>query len=216
VEESEDAPESEGVFEEKLSLNKIRMNMVMEKLVELGAETVIDLGCGEGRLLKQLLSKKRFTKITGLDVSIRALERGSERLKLDRMPERQAKRIELLHGSLMYRDKRMEGYDAATVIEVIEHMDSERLRSFEKVLFEHAKPAAVIITTPNSEYNAMFENMSDGNLRHPDHRFEWTRKQFMDWSERVAQEFDYQVEFHEVGPTEEEYGSPTQMGVFQR
>jgi 3' terminal RNA ribose 2'-O-methyltransferase Hen1 len=216
VEEDEDSPETEGLLEEKLSLNKIRIKMVVEKLIELGAETVIDLGCGEGRLLKQLLSKKRFSKITGLDVSVRALERGSERLRLARMPERQAQRIELLHGSLMYRDKRMEGYDAATVIEVIEHMDTVRLRSFERVLFEHAKPPSIIVTTPNREYNEMFENMPEGDLRHPDHRFEWTRKQFRDWSRRVAEEYGYKVEFHEVGPVEGEYGSPTQMGIFQR
>src|SRR5436305_11126938 len=111
-------------------------------------------------------------------VSIRSLEAAQRRLKLDRLPSTQASRVKLLHGSLMYRDRRLEGFDAAAVVEVIEHLDPPRLAAFERVLFECARPAAVVLTTPNREYNVRFENMPEGRLRHADHRFEWTRAEF--------------------------------------
>lgn len=101
-----------------------------------------------------------------MDVSHRSLTLASERMKLERMPELQRQRVKLLHGSLMYRDARLAGYDAASVVEVIEHLDPPRLAAFERVVFECARPGAVVVTTPNAEYNVRFENLPAGKFRH--------------------------------------------------
>src|SRR5581483_5251497 len=150
----------------------------------------------------------------GLDVSHRALEIAADRLHLDRLPPKQRERIDLIHGSLTYRDKRLAGYDAAAVVEVIEHLDPPRLAAFERVLFEFAKPGTVVVTTPNIEYNVRFETLPGGKLRHKDHRFEWTREQFRAWANQVAARFAYRVRFMPVGPDDPEVGPPTQMAVF--
>jgi 3' terminal RNA ribose 2'-O-methyltransferase Hen1 len=121
-----------------------------------------------------------------------------------------------MQGSLTYRDKRLAGYDAATVIEVIEHLDPPRLSAFERVLFEFAKPGAVVMTTPNVEYNVKFEGLPAGKLRHKDHRFEWTRNEFQNWATGVATRFGYSVRFAPIGPEDEVAGPPTQMAVFTR
>jgi 3' terminal RNA ribose 2'-O-methyltransferase Hen1 len=149
-----------------------------------------------------------------MDVSHRVLEIAAERLHLERMPEMQRQRLKLLHGSLNYRDARLTGFDAATVVEVIEHLDLPRLRAFERTLFEFAKPKTVVITTPNAEYNVKFETLPAGKFRHKDHRFEWTRAQFQSWAEAVAKKFGYTVQFLPVGPEDSTVGSPTQMGIF--
>jgi len=119
-----------------------------------------------------------------------------------------------MHGSLMYRDKRLEGFDAAAAVEVVEHLDPPRLAAFERVLFEFAKPRTVVLTTPNREYNAKWETLPAGRFRHPDHRFEWTREEFQDWASKVAGRFGYTVRFLAIGPEDERAGAPTQMGVF--
>jgi 3' terminal RNA ribose 2'-O-methyltransferase Hen1 len=212
--ETERDREEEKV-EAPIGLNEQRMRAVVESLKEIGAKRVIDLGCGEGRLLKRLMEEKSFEEITGVDVSHRALSIADERLKLHRLPERQKDRVKLIHGSLTYRDKRLSGYDAATVIEVIEHLDIPRLAAFERVLFEFARPQYVILTTPNAEYNAKFERLPAGQLRHRDHRFEWTREEFQAWANRVAEAFGYRVRFLAIGPEDEQLGPPTQMAVFE-
>ena len=204
----------EEAIERPLNLNEQRINAVMASLKSCSAKRVVDLGCGEGKLLRALLEDRSIDEIVGLDVSHRALQIAQERLRLDRMPARQRERLKLIQGSLMYRDKRLAGYDAATVIEVIEHLDQPRLTAFERVLFEFAKPAAVVLSTPNVEYNARFETLPAGKLRHKDHRFEWTREQFKDWSERIAKQHGYEVRFLPVGPEDAAVGAPTQMAVF--
>ena len=123
-------------------------------------------------------------------------------------------RIQLIQGSLTYRDARFSGHDAACVVEVIEHLDISRLAAFERVLFEFAKPSVVVLTTPNREYNTNYENLNHDDLRHGDHRFEWTRAEFRDWAAKTAEKFDYTVQFSEIGEADETYGAPTQMGVF--
>lgn len=200
--------------EKPLSLWKQRIETVIAKLKESDAKRVLDLGCGEGKLLRGLIEDKQFQEICGMDVAFRSLEVASERLHLDRMPSTQRERIKLIHGSLMYRDRRLEGYDAACVIEVIEHLDPPRLAAFERVLFECARPKMVLITTPNSEYNARFPTLPAGQFRHKDHRFEWTRQQFRAWAEQMEQRFGYKPEFVSVGTEDPELGPPTQMGVF--
>lgn len=212
--EDKKEPELEEKLEEKISLNEIRMKTVVASLKDRGARRVIDLGCGEGKLLRHLIDDYAFSEIAGTDVSIRVLDMAKKRLKLSRIPEKKADRLKLFQGSLMYRDSRIAGYDAATCVEVIEHLDEPRLQAFEKVVFKYAKPPVVIITTPNSEYNVLFENMPTGQLRHKDHRFEWTREQFRQWCDKICANYGYKVEHQPIGDEDKEHGAPTQMGVF--
>jgi 3' terminal RNA ribose 2'-O-methyltransferase Hen1 len=132
------------------------------------------------------------------------------------MPPKQRERIELIHGSLMYRDQRLAGFDAAAVVEVIEHLDPPRLAAFERVAFEFARPGTVVLTTPNAEYNVKWPSLPAGRFRHRDHRFEWTREQFEGWATGIAERFGYAVRFVPVGPVDAAVGAPSQMGVFTR
>ena len=206
----------ESGLEKPLSLNEQRIGAVLAALRASGAKRVLDLGCGEGKLLRELLQDRSFERIVGLDVSMQTLQRAVQRLGYDRLPAMQKERIELIHGSLMYRDKRLDGFDAASVVEVVEHLDPPRLKAFELVLFEFAKPTTVVLTTPNQEYNVKWETLPAEKFRHPDHRFEWTRSQFQGWAIGIAHRFGYWVRFLPVGPEDEVVGSPTQMGVFVR
>jgi 3' terminal RNA ribose 2'-O-methyltransferase Hen1 len=151
-----------------------------------------------------------------MDVSWRSLEIAKDRLNLDRLPEKQKGRIGLVQGSLMYRDQRIAGFDAATVVEVIEHLDTPRLAAFERVVFAFARPTHAIVTTPNAEYNSVFETLPAGQFRHRDHRFEWTRAEFEAWARRIAETHSYAVRFQQIGPEDSERGAPTQMAVFSR
>lgn len=206
----------EEAVEEKISLNEQRLGTVMAALRGSGARRVLDLGCGEGRLLRALLEDSQFTEIVGVDVSHRAIEIARARLRLERMPARKAERISIIQGSLAYRDQRLSGFDAAAVVEVIEHLDPWRLAAFERVLFEFARPRVVVATTPNVEYNVRFETLPAGRLRHRDHRFEWTRAQFREWADAQAARSGYSVRFVAIGPEDPEVGPPTQMAVWER
>lgn len=214
--EEEQAEEQLGEGEKKIGLHQQRLEAALQVLKNSGASKVLDLGCGEGRLLKLLLKEKQFTKIVGMDVSYRVLEIAQERLKLDRMNERLRQRIDLIHGSLMYRDTRLEGFDAAAVVEVIEHLDPPRLAAFERVLFEFARPETIVITTPNQEYNVMWDTLPAGKFRHRDHRFEWTRAEFKAWAEGICERFGYTVDIVPIGDEDETVGAPSQMAVFEQ
>lgn len=206
----------EEAVERTVNLNEQRLNTVVAALKSANAKRVVDLGCGEGKLLRALLADRAFDEIVGVDVSHRSLEMAQERLRLERLPDRQRQRIKLIHGSLMYRDKRLSGFDAAAVVEVIEHLDQPRLAAFERVLFEFARPANIVLTTPNVEYNARFETLPAGRFRHKDHRFEWTRSEFQSWANAMANRFGYEVRFLPVGPEDDVLGAPTQMAIFNR
>jgi 3' terminal RNA ribose 2'-O-methyltransferase Hen1 len=207
-----EAPEKAEV---KKNLNSRRLEAVVAALISNGASTVIDLGCGEGNLLRMLMREKSFACVAGADASALALERARRRLKVDKMSPARAERLTLFHGSLTYRDGRFSGYDAAVCVEVIEHIDQNRLAAFEDVLFAHARPRVVVITTPNIEYNEKFEKMP-GPLRHGDHRFEWTRAEFRAWGGEAARRNGYEAVFSDIGDIDEERGTQTQMGVFTR
>lgn len=207
---------TEEAIEKPIRLNYQRMERVVALIRELGAMSVLDLGCGEGRLLRELLKVPGLSKITGVEVAPRVLASAGDRLKLDHMPDIKRQRIELLQGSLVYRDDRLKGFDAAAVIEVIEHMETERLTAFEAAIFGHARPGAIIVTTPNREYNALFEGMKPDAMRHPDHRFEWTRAEFRHWAESVGLAHGYAVRFDGIGNEDPTHGHPTQVAVFKR
>ena len=210
------AAAAEDEIERELSLNEQRLGAVLAALKQSGATRVLDLGCGEGRLLSSLLKDKTFLEIVGMDVSHRALEIATDKLHLDRLPPMQRQRISLIHGSLIYRDQRLANYDAAAVVEVIEHLDPPRLAAFERVLFEFAKPATIVLTKPNAEYNVKWETLPAGKFRHGDHRFEWTRKQFQSWAGAIAERYGYDLRFNSVGAEDPVVGPQTQMGIFTR
>lgn len=219
----DDSPEDpkEEAGEKRLSLHQQRHGVVLSVLQAKRVKSVIDLGCGEGKLVRELLKHKTFERIVGMDVSHRTLGIAADRLRLEHLPPMVRQRVEILHGSLMYRDARLEGFEAGVLCEVIEHMDEPRLSAMERVVFGSARPRVVIVTTPNSEYNVMWEALSAGHLRHKDHRFEWTREQFRAWAAGVCSRFGYGCEFRGVGdaattPDGKDVGTPTQMGVFER
>jgi 3' terminal RNA ribose 2'-O-methyltransferase Hen1 len=215
VEEIDNAVEAETEAEEKPTpLAVQRREAIVTALRQSKAARVLDLGCGQGQLVQTLLKDPAFTEIVGVDVSMRALTIASRRLKLDRMGERQASRVQLLQGSLAYTDVRLKGYDAAVLSEVIEHLDLPRLPALEYAVFGSARPRTVLVTTPNVEYNVRWESLPAGHVRHGDHRFEWTRSEFRAWAEAVAERHGYGVGFEPVGPDDPEVGPPTQMAVF--
>jgi 3' terminal RNA ribose 2'-O-methyltransferase Hen1 len=195
-------------------LNEMRIQAVLDVLHEEQAASVIDLGCGSGKLLTRLLQDSYFRRITGTDVSYRAVALAGRRLRLDRMPQAQLERITLFTGALTYTDERFHGYDAGVLMEVIEHVDEPRLPALERVVFGDARPRVVVVTTPNAEYNVRYEGLT--GMRHNDHRFEWTREQFQAWAAKAADRYGYRVRYVPVGEEDPETGSPTQMGVFTR
>ncbi len=213
-EDEEDVGLCETEIEENIGLNEVRLTKTTEIIKEAGAKRVLDLGCGEGKLLRKLMREKQFEKVVGMDVSHQALKIAQQRLHYDRLPEKEQERLSLIQGSLCYRDSRLSGYDAAAVIEVIEHLDKPRLAAFERVVFEYACPTMVVLTTPNVEYNVKFENLPAGKFRHRDHRFEWTRREFESWTADVAKRFGYSVMYYPIGEEDSVVGAPTQMAVF--
>jgi 3' terminal RNA ribose 2'-O-methyltransferase Hen1 len=206
----------ERTFEDQVRLRDARIGSIMASLRSAGARRVIDLGCGDGRLLQALMRDGQFERVVGMDVSAQALAVAGRRLHVDTMSPKQRERLELFQGSLTYRDRRLEGHDAAVLMEVVEHLDPERLGALERSVFAEARPPTVVVTTPNVEYNVRFEGLAAGSLRHRDHRFEWTRGEFRAWAGGVAERNGYSARFLPVGTEDPEVGSPTQMAVFSR
>ncbi|MGQ0845673.1 MAG: 3' terminal RNA ribose 2'-O-methyltransferase Hen1 [Sporichthyaceae bacterium] len=202
--------------EKPTPLAHLRLGAVAAALRAEGARSVVDLGCGEGALLRHLLDDPTFVEILGADVSHRALEIAARRLNFDRMPDSKRARIELIQSSATYRDDRLAGKDAVVLMEVIEHVDEPRLPALVRSVFAHARPTSVMVTTPNVEHNVRYEFLPAGAMRHRDHRFEWTRAQFRVWADAVAGEHGYDVRYLPVGEDDPEVGPPTQMAVFRR
>jgi 3' terminal RNA ribose 2'-O-methyltransferase Hen1 len=214
--EVDEALPAEGEAARPAPLAAQRRAAVLAALARSNAARVLDLGCGSGALLADLVRDKRYTEIVGVDISPRALELAERRLRLDRLPERQRARIRLLQSALTYADDRLRGFDAAVLMEAVEHVDPERLPALEAAVFGHAKPATVVVTTPNVEYNVRYERLAPGGTRHHDHRFEWNRNQFREWASQVATRYGYQVSLGGVGESDPEVGAPSQLAVFER
>ena len=214
--EAEQEAVPDEVREKRISLNTQRLNTVKTAVIDSGAQSVLDLGCGECRLTQMLLEEKQIQRVTAADVSVRVLEKAKQILRYDRMPPYKKNKLTLIQASATYKDVRFSGFDCACIVEMIEHLDPLRLPAFERVVFEFASPATVIVTTPNREYNAMYERLTEGSLRHGDHRFEWTREEFQKWTEHICEVFGYHAELSEIGEPDETYGAPTQMGVFHK
>lgn len=211
-----DGGEADPQVAEHRSLNRTRRDAVAAAVIASGAARVLDLGCGEGHLIQTLLTDPQIVHVTGADVSSRALHRAEQRLHLDEVSDRRRDQVTLIQAGVTYRDARFDGFDVATLVEVVEHLDEPRLAAFEQVVFAHAAPPTVIVTTPNREHNTRYPSLPAGELRHADHRFEWTRIEFTDWAERVATTHGYKVRFAAIGPDDPEVGPPTQMAVFSR
>ena len=197
-------------------LNDQRLDAVVQAVRDCGAASVADLGCGEGQLLRRLLTERQITKLIGMDVSTVALARAESRLKLERKAELIRNKLTLFQGALTYRDQRLEGFDCACVVEVVEHMDPDRLPAFARTFFLHASPKTVILTTPNRSYNKNYEALTEGKLRHPDHRFEWSKEEFTAWAEAICRDYGYTVRLSWIGETDADGQQPTQMGVFTK
>ncbi|MGY5136700.1 methyltransferase, partial [Streptomyces nigrescens] len=216
AEELDNAVDEEADTEDKpVPLAVRRREAILTVLRSAGAARVLDLGCGQGQLVGALLKEGQFTEIVGVDVSMRALHEARRRLRLERMSERQSERVRLVQGSLAYTDSRLKGYDAAVLSEVVEHVDPARLPALEYAVFGAARPRTVVVTTPNVEYNVRWESLPAGQVRHADHRFEWTREEFRQWARGVAARHGYEVSFGPVGPDDPEVGPPTQLAHFR-
>ncbi len=209
-------PVPDEVREKRVSLNARRLEAVKNAVVESGASSVIDLGCGECRLTAMLLEEKQIRRVVAADVSMSVLEKAKRNVRYDRLPPYKKSKLTLMQASLTYKDQRFSGFDAACVVEVVEHIDRQRLPAFERVLFEFAAPVTVILTTPNREYNAHYEWLPERQLRHGDHRFEWSRAEFEAWTKHICETFGYTAEISGIGDVDEQYGAPTQMGVFRK
>ena len=214
--EAPDQAAGEEALEKPMRLNDLRYEAVTAALLKTGARRVCDLGCGEGKLLRRLMQEKSIDFMLGVEVSTPELEKAERKLKLERMSPTQRNRIDVVRGSLVYEDSRLEGFDAITLVEVIEHVDAERLDALERVVFAKARPKTILVSTPNIEFNQTFENLEPGRLRHNDHRFEWTRAEFGAWATSVCTRQGYEVTFEGIGEAHDEFGHPTQMAVFTR
>ncbi|WP_353708327.1 3' terminal RNA ribose 2'-O-methyltransferase Hen1 [Cellulosimicrobium sp. ES-005] len=214
---SPDGATSPGADVPEPPLARQRADAVLGVLHEVGARTVVDLGCGEGMLLRRLAADRTFTRVLGTDVSARELERAAARLRLHDASDAERERVRLLQSSLTYTDDRLTGFDAAVLMEVVEHVDPSRLGALAHAVLGHARPRTVVVTTPNAEYNVHYPNLLDGpggsRVRHPDHRFEWTRAELRAWAGAAAERYGYAVEHRDVGPLAPDVGAPTQLVV---
>ncbi len=192
-------------------LHEQRLDAVRSAVLACGARTVLDLGCGDGDLLFQLVIEPQIRKIVGIDLSRDALL--SLRNRLDTLSAHSVAEVELLHTSMTEAGDTLRGYDCAILLETIEHIDPGLLSVLERSVFGTMQPATVIITTPNADYNALL-GLPPGSFRHPDHRFEWGRPKFRRWAQGVAIRNGYRVKWSDLGGQDPVHGGASQMSIF--
>lgn len=194
-------------------LHEQRLDAVLAAVLGSGAETILDLGCGEGALLTRLAEEAAIRRIVGIDLSQDALKRLQARLQ--EAPADVRSKVELIHGSMTEPDEALIGFDAALLVETIEHIDPDRLSILERAVFRDMRPATVVITTPNGDFNALL-GVPAYRFRHPDHRFEWGREKFRSWAEGVARRNAYTVAYQDVAGAHPVHGGASQMALFAK
>lgn len=216
--ELDDRPLEEALEEDDVVVSRplvrLRHEAVLEAVHEIRPSSIVDLGCGPGALLSSLLEIQGVARVIGTEVSDFSLSKAAKRLHVDRMTERQAERLTLLLSSLQYEDDRLADIDLAILMEVVEHIDADRLPAVVGNVFGIMRPRSVVVTTPNVEYNVRYPKLAPGAFRHSDHRFEWTRTEFAAWAALVGESYGYSVDVRPVGDVDLEVGPATQMAVF--
>ncbi|KAK6118277.1 hypothetical protein DH2020_047950 [Rehmannia glutinosa] len=221
-------------------LSKQRVEFAVQHIKESSAASLVDFGCGSGSLLDSLLSyPTSLEKIVGVDISQRSLAKAAKSLhsKLNALvdskePSSKIKSAVLYDGSITKFDSRLHGFDIATCLEVIEHMEEEDACLFGGIVLSSFCPRILIVSTPNYEYNVILQrntphgqeddpdekNQSQScKFRNHDHKFEWTRAQFEDWATDLATRHNYNVEFSGVGgAVDVEPGFASQIAIFRR
>jgi 3' terminal RNA ribose 2'-O-methyltransferase Hen1 len=194
-------------------LHTLRRQRLKEIIESRRPTSLLDLGCGDGGFLKMLLPIRGLSRLAGMDISLLSLQRAVRKLGLETAGPALKERVQLFHGSLTYRDRRLEGYEVCTLVEVIEHLDPPRLEALEETVFGQARPEVILLTTPNRDYNQKY---GLEGMRHSDHRFEWTRAEFQAWAEGVASRHGYKVRLEGIGEDDAECGAPSQLAEFSR
>ncbi|WP_310831561.1 3' terminal RNA ribose 2'-O-methyltransferase Hen1 [Paenibacillus pedocola] len=201
--------------EPKIRLNDLRYAAIAAAVEELYAKaTIVDFGSGEGKLSAKLSSVPGVREIKAVEPSAASQLRAMDRFaKLADKPGIIVP--DPVTGSLFYFDESLRGKDVMILCEVIEHIDEYRLARVMENIFAEYAPKTLIVTTPNKDYNAVYE-MEQEELRHGDHRFEWGRKAFSVWCARWTETFDYTAELTGIGEGSVEFGYPTQMAIFTK
>jgi small RNA 2'-O-methyltransferase len=194
-------------------LHRQRLAAVLEVIRSSGARTVLDLGCGDGAFLIRLVREPGIERVVGVEFSAAALK--ALRDELGQAPPEIARKAELIQGSVTEPLEELTGFDAAVLVEVIEHVEPHRLSLVERAVFGRLAPTTIVVTTPNADFNA-FLGVPNHRFRHPDHRFEWGRDRFRSWAGGVGRRNGYQVAFADVEAVHPVHGGPTQMAVFRR
>lgn len=193
-------------------LHQQRLDAVQQIVRACGAATVLDLGCGDGDLLLRLAAEPQITRLIGIDLDSAALERLGRRLRTSAAGRTST--IELLCDSISNIGPALAGFDCAVLLETIEHIEPDRLSAMEAAVFGRARPRTVVVTTPNAEFNPLL-GVPAHRFRHPDHRFEWTRRRFRRWAEGLAARSGYRVSCEDIAGQHAELGGASQMAVFE-
>ncbi|MNM55135.1 RNA repair, ligase-Pnkp-associating, region of Hen1 [compost metagenome] len=201
--------------EEKVGLGKLRYLEFAKQVENLGVTEVVDMGAGEGRLIELLAKNKNLNQLIACEPTLTGRQRMYARIdKLDRKKLLSIK-PQVIQSSLFYKDYRLVNKECIVLCEVIEHINADRIDNVMDIILNYNKPKHFIISTPNFEYNVLYETMKT-KFRHGDHRFEMTRKEFKEFIDKHAERCGYDVEYVGIGESHEQYGYATQMAVMKR
>lgn len=193
-----------------------RIAAVMAQVAACAPHSVLDLGCGEGAVLRALAALDPPVQVTGVDQSAALLAQAQawlDGLGLDGLGPDVAGRVDLREGSVLDAGLPLTGFDCAVLVEVIEHLAPRDLSALERAVFGVWRPGRVIVTTPNVEFNHLL-NVPPTRFRHPDHKFEWNRRQFRDWADGVGARNGYRVALTTVAGGHPDFGGASHMAVF--